>query len=1008
MAELRPGELPRIPELANEYELVRELGRGGTAVVYLAREKELGRDVAIKLIRPGYIHDEDAIARLLREARTVGKLQHPSIVMLLGTRRLGDYGLALILQYVPGETLKGRIQARGQLSAQDAERILRDLGSALQYAHTQRIVHREIKPENVYLDDALGLARLADFGIARAWDSDSGLTLPGTAIGTPAYMSPEQVDGKELDGRSDLYSLGLLGYEMLTGRQPWEGESLYSVIYKQKHEALPSISGIRPDVPKNLERAIDGAIQKDPEERWANAGKFLEALAEGSTLPPGALAPGPTEDNDGWESPLEIVEAAVAAQEAAVASETEAPPLPPASAQWTPKPREKPKRGRRIVLGGAAVVAVVLAGVLAMGSADSGSMLDRVGSLFGSMRGAMASALRSGGAEGSGVGEVFTDASVPVPGLSERGLGERSTLERSSGPSVGPPSDGRIPSSLEVLGGDGQVAASGFTLPLPLVVRVTDEEGIGIPGIPVVFDVTSGGGSSVPQREMTASDGTVITRWTLGSEGGEVQSLVAWAEGFAAAGVTFVASLESDSADPALASRAQVWTGGDQEGAVGEPLPAELGIRVLDAGGAPVPDAVVRFIVESGEGQVTPGIATTDEEGIANASWVLGQSVGAQVVMADVDGAPAARARFEATARAAILRLSTVPVVVTGGTHSCSLRSDGSMVCWGGNAGGQLGDGSSSARLVPNLSVQGAGFSRSVSGLRHVCALDLDGEAFCWGANDQGQLGTGNRSSASLPSPVSAPRFTAVSAGVSHTCGLDGAGSVHCWGANESGQLGDGSRDPSDIPRQVAANASFQTVSAGWRHTCALDVQGRAFCWGANESGQLGNGSSGSGSGPSPVGGGHRFRTLAAGNAHTCGLSADGRILCWGANDSGQLGDGTNQARDAPQPVATTANFSSVAAGGNHTCSLTVDGGAMCWGTNVYGQLGDGTTQGKNAPVPVSGFDRFSQIDAFGSHNCGRTPAGDVLCWGYNVEGQIGDGTRDNRLVPTPVSSARP
>src|SRR5690606_7622060 len=116
------------------------------------------------------------------------------------------------------------------------ERILIDIGRALAYAQRHRIVHRDIKPENVYLDEETGIARLSDFGIARPWDAESGLTLPGMAIGTPAYMAPEQIDGGVLDGRSDLYSLGLVGYEMLTGTPPWAGESLFSMIYKQRNE----------------------------------------------------------------------------------------------------------------------------------------------------------------------------------------------------------------------------------------------------------------------------------------------------------------------------------------------------------------------------------------------------------------------------------------------------------------------------------------------------------------------------------------------------------------------------------------------------------------------------------------------------------------------------------------------------------------------------------------------------------------------------------------------------
>ena len=278
MSSENPHEFPKIPELDGDYEFIRELGRGGTAVVYLARERDVERYVAIKLMHPGYLQDEDAVARLMREARTVARLQHPNIVMLLGVRRLGERGYALILQYVPGTTVKERIRQEGPLPIPVAERILTDLGSALQYAHRHRIVHRDIKPENVFLDADSGVARLADFGIARIWDSDSGLTLPGTAIGTPTYMSPEQVDGRDLDGRSDLYSVGLVAWEMLTGQPPWAGETLYKIVYRQKHEELLPLADLRPEVPHYIQVAIEKALRKNPNDRWRDAGEFLAAL----------------------------------------------------------------------------------------------------------------------------------------------------------------------------------------------------------------------------------------------------------------------------------------------------------------------------------------------------------------------------------------------------------------------------------------------------------------------------------------------------------------------------------------------------------------------------------------------------------------------------------------------------------------------------------------------------------------------------------------------------------
>jgi serine/threonine-protein kinase len=279
MTTQEPQELPVIPELADDYELIRELGRGGTAVVYLARERDLGRLVAIKLIHPSYVQDEEAMARMVREAKTISRLQHPNIVMLYGARRLGDRGYALVLQYVPGVTVKARLRNEGPFPLPLVERVLNDLGTALQYAHQHRIVHRDIKPENIFLDEDTGAARLADFGIARFWDSDSGLTLPGTALGTPNYMSPEQIDGsRDLDGRSDIYSVGLVAWEMLTGRQPWAGETLYNIVYKQKHEELPPLAELRPEIPYYFRAAVEGALWKNPARRWRDAGELLAAL----------------------------------------------------------------------------------------------------------------------------------------------------------------------------------------------------------------------------------------------------------------------------------------------------------------------------------------------------------------------------------------------------------------------------------------------------------------------------------------------------------------------------------------------------------------------------------------------------------------------------------------------------------------------------------------------------------------------------------------------------------
>ncbi|MEX0935428.1 MAG: protein kinase [Gemmatimonadota bacterium] len=1028
--------LPRIPELAEDFDLVREIGRGGTSVVYLARDRELGRDVAIKLIRPGYVRDEDALARLVREARTVGKLQHPSIVMLLGTRRLRDHGLALILQYVPGITLKQRIEAEGPLPFSDVEKILRDLGRALSYAHGHRIVHRDIKPENVFLDEAGEIARLADFGLARAWDSDSGLTLPGTAIGTPTYMSPEQVDGADLDGRSDLYSLGLVGYEMLAGVPPWAGESLYSVIYKQKHEELPPLSEVRSGVPENLRRAIEGAIQKEPGDRWPDARAFLEALGRGSTLTPRAAVPGEGSDHSmgsrsegpeaGWESPLDAVEAAVSGSRARESTNAESSDSPASRLAHHPASRPVPdaplagrrarRNGRRRKMWITAAVVVLLAagGALFAGFGGGGEGGASAPRSFWSMVVAVLTPDPPAGSEAGqgvdGTGPGMDD--MPDPSSSDGPPGYTLPDPSLDGPDPTPgPAESMaegfgsasgVPAALQVLGGEDQEGPPGETLPGPLIARVVDAGGRPVPGVPVVFDVLAGGGDAEPARTVSAEDGTAVTRWTLG-ESGRTQVLLARVEDVYEAQAAFDAVVvEGAVQESPVPAAVTVAAGGGQEGAAGQALPLPVEIRVVDGTGAPVSGVPVQFGVQSGGGEVEPAAAATDPGGTARTTWVLGGGAGEQVAYALVEGVDGGRVTFEATAAAP--RLAVRAGVAVGGTHSCWLQGGGEAVCWGANARGQLGDGSSAGRTAPAAGVQVGALARLASGLAHVCGIDPEGQAHCWGANDGGQLGSEGGPATTPRAVDGADRFTELAAGVAHTCGLTRSGSAACWGANESGQLGDGTRQGRTRPNPVDAEVPFQTIVAGWRHTCALAMDGRAWCWGAGDSGQLGV-SEGGGSTPRPVQGEVRFQALAAGNAHTCGLALDGRIFCWGSNEGGQLGTGSTDGSPTPQPVESTERFAAVTAGGVHTCGLTAEGEAYCWGTNVYGQIGDGTTQNRTVPVAVAGSVRFGQLDALGSHNCGRTREGEVLCWGFNVEGQLGDGTRENRPVPTPVAS---
>ena len=260
-----------------QYEVLRELGRGGTAVVYLARELATGTEVAIKVIRSKYMDDEEALARFAREARLVEQLQHPNIVPVRAVLDLDNSGVAIVMKHLTGRTLRQVLSREGFLPPPRAERVMRDIGAALAAAHAMGIVHRDVKPENIFIEDE-GRAVLADFGLARSMTGETELTMHGVALGTPAYMAPEQIDGGVLDARADIYSLGLVGWEMLSGRRPWDGESLYAILYHQKHEVLGDVRDLRDGVPDTLAEVIGRSIEKNPDARWHDVHALLAAL----------------------------------------------------------------------------------------------------------------------------------------------------------------------------------------------------------------------------------------------------------------------------------------------------------------------------------------------------------------------------------------------------------------------------------------------------------------------------------------------------------------------------------------------------------------------------------------------------------------------------------------------------------------------------------------------------------------------------------------------------------
>ncbi len=262
--------------VADHYSVASEIGRGGMATVYLGDDLKLERRVAIKLLHP-QLATGLGVERFLREIKTAAGLSHPHIVPLFDSGESGGL-LFYVMPYIDGETLRRRLTREGSLPIEDAVRIACEVLEALGYAHAQGVVHRDIKPENIIF--SAGRALVTDFGIARAVSAASlePLTIDG-AVGTPAYMSPEQASqSPQLDGRSDIYSLGCTLYEMLTGSVPFTGPTAQAVMARHLLDVVPPIRSVRPTVRHALEQAVLTALAKVPADRFATAGQFARAL----------------------------------------------------------------------------------------------------------------------------------------------------------------------------------------------------------------------------------------------------------------------------------------------------------------------------------------------------------------------------------------------------------------------------------------------------------------------------------------------------------------------------------------------------------------------------------------------------------------------------------------------------------------------------------------------------------------------------------------------------------
>jgi hypothetical protein len=261
--------------LGAQYDVLRLVGRGGMGAVYLARERLLERLVAVKVLPHEAALQGGGRERFLREARTAARLSHPNIVPLHSFAEQ-DGTFLYVMGFIEGESLESRLARDVKLPADDTRRILAEIADALEYAHTQGVVHRDVKPDNILIESGTGRAVLTDFGIAKAGAHGQTLTQTGMIVGTPHYMSPEQASADQnIDGRSDIYALGVIGYRMICGRLPFEGESVQAVL--TQHVMKSPVPLTSTDETRGLDTAVMRCLEKEPKDRWPTAAAFARA-----------------------------------------------------------------------------------------------------------------------------------------------------------------------------------------------------------------------------------------------------------------------------------------------------------------------------------------------------------------------------------------------------------------------------------------------------------------------------------------------------------------------------------------------------------------------------------------------------------------------------------------------------------------------------------------------------------------------------------------------------------